>query len=104
MIDLLAIYLNYQKTLEKVIAKQLLINGSCEPYIMSDIYQFTYRKHHSKEAELLSVTNDIKFVIYSKKGTVLVILDFGSEFDTILPFNFTKYIRTMIWYNASFSG
>ena len=71
---------------------------------MSDIYQFTYRKHHSKEAELLSVTNDIKFVMYSKKGTVLVILDFSLEFDAILPFNFTKYTRTMIWYTLVSAG
>ena len=51
---------------------------------MSDMYQYAYRKHHSTETQLLCVTNVIKLAIYSKKGTILVMIDLSSAFDTIV--------------------
>ena len=50
---------------------------------MSDMYQSAYRKHHSTETASLCVTNDIKLAMDSKKGTILVIIDLSSTFDTI---------------------
>ena len=78
-IDLLAIYHNYQKTLEKVVANQLMYHAN----EVSDMYQSAYRKHHSTETALLCVTNDIKLARDSKKGTILVMIDLSSAFDTI---------------------
>ena len=50
---------------------------------LSDMYQSAYKKHHSTETALLCVTNDIKIAIDSKKGTILVMIDLSSAFDTI---------------------
>ena len=50
---------------------------------MSDMYQSAYRKHHSTETALICVTNDIKLAMDSKKGTILVMIDLSSAFDTI---------------------
>ena len=60
------------KTLEWVVANQLI-----------DMYQYAYRKRHSTETALLRVTNDIKLAMDSKKGTILVMIDLNSTFDTI---------------------
>ena len=67
------------KTLEKVVANQLMYHVNN----MSDMYQSAYRKHHSTETALLCVTNDIKLAMDSKKGTILVMIDLSSAFDTI---------------------
>ena len=53
---------------------------------MSDMYQAAYRKHRSTETARLCVTNDIKLAMDSKKGTILVMIDFSSAFDTIDQF------------------
>ena len=50
---------------------------------MSDMYQSAYRKHHSTETLLLCVTNDIELAMDSRKGTILVMIDLSSAFDTI---------------------
>ena len=67
------------KTLENVVANQLMYHANN----MSDMYQSAYRKHHSTETALLCVTNDIKLAMDSKKGTILVMIDLSSAFDTI---------------------
>ena len=64
--------LQLSKTLERVVANQ-----------MSDMNQSTYRKHHSTETALICVKNDIKLVMDSKKGTILVMIYLSSAFDTI---------------------
>ena len=66
-------------TLEKVVANQLMYHANN----MSAMYQSAYRKHHSTENALLCVTNDIKLAMDSKKGTILVMIDLSSAFDTI---------------------
>ena len=67
------------KALEKVVANQLMYHANN----MSDMYQSPYRKHNSTETTLLCVTNDIKLALDSKKGTILVMIDLSSAFDTI---------------------
>ena len=67
------------KTLEKVVDNQIMDQTNN----MSDMYQLAYRKHHSTETVLLCVTNDIKLAMDSKKGTILVMIDLSSAFDTI---------------------
>ena len=66
------------KTLEKV-ADQLMDHANN----MSDMYQSAYRKHHFTETALLCFTNDIKLAMDSKKGTILIMIDLSSAFDTI---------------------
>ena len=67
------------KTLEKVVANKLMYHANN----MSDMYQPAYRKHHYTETALLCVTNDINLAMDSKKGTILVMIDLSSAFDTI---------------------
>ena len=67
------------KALEKGVANQLMYHANN----MSDMYQSAYRKHHSTETALLCVTNDIKLAMDSKKGTIFVMIDLSSAFDTI---------------------
>ena len=45
------------------------------------MYQSAYRKHHS--TALPCVTNDPKLAMDNKKGTILVMIDLSSAFDTI---------------------
>ena len=67
------------KTLENVVANQLMVNANN----ISDMYQSAYRKHHYTETALQCITNDIKLAMESKKGTILVMVDLSSAFDTI---------------------
>ena len=62
-----------------VVANQLIDHANN----MSNMYQYVYRKHHSTETAHICVTNDIKRAMDSKKGTILVMIDFSSAFDTI---------------------
>ena len=66
-------------TLEKVVGNQLMDHAN-NIYRM---YQSAYRKHHSTETALIYVTNYIKLDMDSKKGTILVMIDLSSAFDTI---------------------
>ena len=50
---------------------------------MSDMYQSAYKKQHSTETAFLCVTNYIKLTMDSKKGIILVMIDFSSAFNTI---------------------
>ena len=47
------------------------------------MYQSAYKKQQSTETALLCVTNDIKLAMDYKKGTILVMIDLSSAFDTI---------------------
>ena len=67
------------KTLEKVIAQQLLIHTEH----MSEMYQSAYKPQHSTETALLCVCEDIKKALDRKNGTCLVMIDLSAAFDTI---------------------
>ena len=67
------------KTLEKVIAQQLLIHTDH----MSELYQSAYKPQHSTETALLCVCEDIKRAFDIKNGTALIMLDLSAAFDTI---------------------
>ena len=67
------------KTLEKVIAQQLLIYTEH----MSEMYQSAYKPQHSTETALLCVCEDIKKALDMKNGTALVMIDLSAAFDTI---------------------
>ena len=67
------------KTLEKVIAQQLLTHTDH----MSEMYQSTYKPQHSTETALLCVCEDIKKALDRKNGTALVMIDLSAAFDTI---------------------
>ena len=66
------------KTLEKVIAQQLLIHTDH----MSELYQSAYKPQHSTETALLCVCEDIKRAFDIKNGTALIMLDLSAAFDT----------------------
>ena len=72
-------YTFIKKTLEKVIAQQLLIHTEH----MSEMYQSAYKPQHSTEAALLCVCEDIKKALDRKNGTALVMIDLSAAFDTI---------------------
>ena len=67
------------KTLEKVIAQQLLIHTEH----MSEMYQSAYKPQHSTETALLCVCENIKKALDRKNGTALVMIDLSAAFDTI---------------------
>ena len=67
------------KTLEKVIAQQLLIHTDH----MSEMYQSAYKPQHFTETALLCVCEDIKKALDRKNGTALVMIDLSAGFDTI---------------------
>ena len=69
------------KVIEKVILQRL--TRHIEDESMFDSYQSAYRANHSTETALLFVVNQIKMAFDSRKGTVLVFIDFSSAFDTI---------------------
>ena len=69
------------KVIEKVILQSL--TRHIEDESMFDPYQSAYRANHSPETALLFVVNQIMMAFDNRKGTALVIIDFGSAFDTI---------------------
>jgi hypothetical protein len=50
---------------------------------MVECFQSAYRKNHSTETALLYVTSAVKTAMDKKQGTILLLLDFSSAFDTI---------------------
>ena len=62
------------KTLEKVIAQQLLTHTDH----MSEMYQSTYKPQHSTETALLCDCEDIKKALDRKNGTALVMIDLSA--------------------------
>ena len=63
------------KTLEKVIAQQLLNHTDH----MSEMYQSAYKPQHSTAPELLCVCEDLKKALDRKNGTALVRIDISAE-------------------------
>ena len=49
---------------------------------MLEFQQSAYRKHHSTEMILLSVCTEINTALDNRQGTLLVLLDLSSAFDT----------------------
>ena len=47
------------------------------------VYQSAYRPHHRAETALLRIHNDVAQAIDSRRGVLLVLLDFTAAFDTI---------------------
>ena len=69
------------KVVEKVIAGQLLQH--LDRQNMLEPLQSAYRKHDSTEMVLLSVCTEINTALDNRQGTLLVLLDLSSAFDTI---------------------
>ena len=69
------------KVIEKVVALQLVDyidnNG------LFEVFQSTYRAHHSTETALLRVYNDIAMSTDNQKSVVLVLQDLSAAFDTV---------------------
>ena len=53
-----------------------IFHSSCSP-------RSAYRKKHSTETALLYVTSAVKTAMDKKQGTILLLVDFSSAFDTI---------------------
>ena len=69
------------KVIEKVVA--LRITTHVYDQQMDECFQSAYRKKHSTETALLYVTSAIKTAMDKKQGTILLLVDFSSAFDTI---------------------
>ena len=67
------------KTLEKLIAQQLLIHTDH----MSEMYQSAYKPQHSTETALVCVCEDIKKALDRKNGTALIMIDRSAALYTI---------------------
>lgn len=48
-----------------------------------NIFQSGFRSHHSTETALVKALNDIRFNLYSGKGSVFVVLELTAAFDTV---------------------
>jgi hypothetical protein len=69
------------KIVEKVVAKRL--SDHLDSQNMQEPLQSAYRKLHSTETALLRVSNDVRVALDHKEGTLVVLLDLSSAFDTI---------------------
>ena len=69
------------KVIEKVVALRIMTHVSNQQ--MVECFQSAYRKNHSKETTLLYVTSAFKTAMDKTQGTILLLVDFSSAFDTI---------------------
>ena len=69
------------KVIEKVVALRIMTHVSGQQ--MVECFQSAYRKNHSTETALLYVTSAVKIAMDNKQGTILLLVDFSSAFDTI---------------------
>ena len=69
------------KVTEKVVA--LRLSDHLDSQNLHEPFQSAYRRLHSTETALLRVCSDIRAALDRKKGTLLVLLDLSSAFDTI---------------------
>ena len=69
------------KMIEKVVLKRLTHHMSINNLHCPN--QFGYKKHHSTESMLLQIVNDVLVGFEQKSGTILVLLDMSSAFDTV---------------------
>ena len=69
------------KVIEKVVA--LRLSDHLDSQNLNEPFQSAYRRLHSTETALLRVCSDIRAALDRKKGTLLVLLDLSSAFDTI---------------------
>ena len=69
------------KVIEKVVALRIMTHVSDQQ--MVECFQSAYRKNHSTETALLYVTSAVKTAMDKKQGTILLLMDFSSAFDTI---------------------
>ena len=71
--------------LSKVIEK-VLLNRLTSHMTSNNLHchnQFGYKKHHSTETMLLQIVNDVLIRFEEKSGTILILLDMSSAFDTV---------------------
>jgi Reverse transcriptase (RNA-dependent DNA polymerase) len=69
------------KILERIIHKRLCDHLQSFPSLSP--LQSAYRKHHSTETALLSISNDLLTACNEQKVTALILLDLSAAFDTI---------------------
>ena len=68
------------KVIEKIVA--LRLSDHLDSQNLNEPFQSAYRRLHSTETALLRICSDIRAALDRKKGTLLVLLDLSSAFDT----------------------
>ena len=69
------------KVIEKMVTLRIMTHVSDQQ--MVECFQSAYRKNNSTETVLLYVTSAVKTAMDKKQGTILLLVDFNSAFDTI---------------------
>ena len=69
------------KVIEKVVLNRLTSHMTSNNLHCHN--QFGYKKHHSTETMLLQIVNDVLIRFEEKSGTILILLDMSSAFDTV---------------------
>jgi hypothetical protein len=69
------------KIIEKVVLKRL--THHMDTNNLNCHNQFGYKKNHSTETILLQIVNDVLIGFEKKSGTILILLDMSSAFDTV---------------------
>ena len=69
------------KVIEKVVLKQL--NNHMTANNLNCEQQFGYKKNFSTETMLLQIVDEVLVGFEQKSGTILVLLDMSSAFDTV---------------------
>ena len=69
------------KVIEKVVALRITTHVSGQQLV--ECFQSAYRNKHSTETALLYVTSAVETAMDKTQGTILLLVDFSSAFDTI---------------------
>ena len=69
------------KVVEKITLNQF--TQHCEDCHLLQDYQSAYRKHHSCEASLIKLVNDLLWAMEKQEVTAMTVLDLSAAFDTV---------------------
>ncbi|CAD6227322.1 GSCOCG00011978001-RA-CDS, partial [Cotesia congregata] len=97
------------KVFERIVANQIM--DYLETNDILDTHQSGFRKHHSTQAALLLLTDDIRKAIDHEELTYMILFDFSKAFDLVNPavvyttmYEIGFSIEVIIWFLSYLTG